>query len=590
MSGRAPASGAVRVGGRARPALCRGLVLVDAPGGLVLEGGPHRMLLSGEAASGFLRALLPLLDGRHGPDELCALLAVEPADLTQALELLDDWGVLESGSTAREEQDEHPEENVPEQTVTYYSRTAALTGGHASGASVLDELSRSHVLLVADEPLTRMLAEDLTAGGVGRVSTGGGAGVGREVPQDCDLVVVADRPGAPGCLEDWVATAWADGVPVLRFATGDGAVEVGPLFWPGESACVGCFRRGGGAVGAEGVEGGARALSASAAAMEVLAVLARTTPVTTLGARVGTTTAGGRTEHHLFAPHPACDICGDSSGGDSQDGGVDGAVRLIEAYEWRLALPPGRLLPAPRLLAPRRQRMRQASRRRVTLHTSPGGRLPERPGPRSPRRRDGHPGADDPVTALSALLPHTAGTTVAYGADRGPDGTDGPDGAHGAGRTDRADGMDRADENSPVPVNAYVLTDLPCLDLPGQVFLYDEAGHRLLSVRADSPPWRPAVLSSGPDVACLDAVIVLVADAGPLAAEFGDGARRLAHLDAGIAAMRLASAARELRIPLSFELGWSDRLEAVLELDPTRESVAAVAGLLGGPGTEEVRG
>ncbi|MER6014544.1 hypothetical protein [Streptomyces bluensis] len=565
-------------------------MLVDAPGGLVLEGGPHRMLLSGEAASGFLRALLPLLDGRHGPDELCALLAVEPADLTQALELLDDWGVLESGSTVREEQDECPEENVPEQTVTYYSRTAALTGGHASGASVLDELSRSHVLLVAEEPLTRMLAEDLTAGGVGRVSTGGGVGVGCEVPQDCDLVVVADRPGAPGCLEDWVATAWADGVPVLRFATGDGAVEVGPLFWPGESGCVGCFRRGGGAVGAEGVEGGAQALSASATAMEVLAVLARTTPVTTLGARVGTTTAGGRTERHLFAPHPSCDICGDSCGGDSQGGAVDGAVRLIEAYEWRLALPPGRLLPAPRLLAPRRQQMRQASRRRVTLHTSPGGRLPERPGPRSPGRRDGHPGADGPVTALSALLPHTAGTTAAYGADRGPDGTDGADGTHGAGWTDRADGMDRADGNSPVPVNAYVLTDLPCLDLPGQVFLYDEAGHRLLSVRADSPPWRPAVLSSGPDVACLDAVIVLVADAGPLAAEFGDGARRLAHLDAGIAAMRLASAAREFRIPLSFELGWSDRLPAVLELDPTRESVAAVAGLLGGPGTAEVHG
>ncbi|MFJ9583591.1 hypothetical protein [Streptomyces acidicola] len=560
-------------------------MLVDAPGGLVLEGGPHRMLLSGEAASGFVRALLPLLDGRYGPDELCALLAVEPADLTQALELLDDWGVLESGSTTQQEQ----QEDVPEQTVTYYSRTAALTGGHASGASVLDELSRSHVLLVAEEPLTRMLAEDLTAGGVGRVSTGGGVGVGGGVPQDCDLVVVADRPGAPGRLEDWVATAWADGVPVLRLATGDGAVEVGPLFWPGESACVGCFRRGGGAVRVEGVEGGARALLASAAAMEVLAVLARTTPVTTLGARVGTTTAGDRTERHLFAPDPSCDVCGDSRdvdscGGDSQGGAVGDAVRFIEAYEWHLALPPRRLMPAPRLLAPRRQQMRQASRRRVTLHTSPAGRLPGRPGPLPPRRHDGHPGAGDPVMALSALLPHTAGTTAAYGADRGPDGADGADGA------DEAGGMERADESSPVPVNAYVLTDLSCLGLPGQVFLYDEAGHRLLSVRADSPPWRPAVLSSGPDVACLDAVIVLVADAGPLAAEFGDGARRLAHLDAGIAAMRLASAARELRIPLSFELGWSDHLPAVLELDPTRESVAAVAGLLGGPGTEEVHG
>ncbi|MEU7659156.1 hypothetical protein [Streptomyces lincolnensis] len=521
---------------------------MEVPGGLVVEGGPHRMLLSGEAASGFLPALLPLLDGRHDMDELCSLLAADPADLTQALELLDDWGVLEPGGPTQEEQ----KEGVPEDTVAYYSRTAALTGGHASAESVLDELSRSHVLLVAEQPLTRMLMEDLTVSGVGRVSTGGGGG---GVPQNCDLVVVADRPGAAGRLADWVAAAWADRVPVLRLATEDGAVEVGPLFWPGGSACVGCFRRGGGPVGAAG---GDEALLASAAAMEVLAVLARTTPVTTLGTRVRTVTGGDRTERHLLTPDPSCTVCG-----DGRDGAVDDALWLIEAYEWHLALPPGRLTPMPRLLAPQRHQVRQASRRRVLPYTSPAVRLP---GPSRSDRHGGHPGPAGPVMALAEILPHMAGPTAAYDAGRGQD------------------------ENGPVSVDTYVLTDLLGQELPGQVFRYDDVDHRLLSLRADSPPWRRAVLSSGLDVADLDAVIVLVADAGPLAAEFGDSAWRLAHLDAGIAAMRLAHAAREAQIPLACGLGWSEYLPAVLELDPTRESVGAVAGLVGGSRPQEVQG
>ncbi|WP_406148624.1 hypothetical protein [Streptomyces sp. NBC_01012] len=543
------ASRAVPAREGARPALCRGLVLVEVPYGLVVEGGPKRMLVSGEAASGFLSTLLPLLDGRHDVDELCSLLAADPADLTRALELLDDWGVLEPGGRTQEEQ----REGVPEDTVAYYSRTAALTGGHASAESVLDELSRSHVLLVAEQRLARMLMEDLAVTGVGRVSTGDS---GCAVPRDCDLVVVADRPGAAGCLADWVAAAWADRVPVLRLAARDGAVEVGPLFWPGRSACVCCFRRGGGPVGAAG---GDEMLLASAAVMEVLAVLARTTPVRTLGARVRTATGGVRTERHLFAPDPSCTVCG-----DGRDGAVGDARWLIEAYERQLALPPGRLTPMPPVLAPRRHQVRQASRRRALPYTSPAVLLPGPP-------RSGRPGRDlgragGPVRALAEILPQVVGPTAACDVGRGQD------------------------EDGPVSVAAYVMTDLLGQELPGQVFRYDDLDHRLLSLRADSPPWRQAVLSAGPDVAGLDAVIVLVADAGALAAEFGDSAWRLGHLDAGVAAMRLALAAREAQIPLACGLGWSEFLPAVLELDPTRESVGAVAGLVGGSGLREVRG
>ncbi|MFD8810002.1 hypothetical protein ACFV23_00485 [Streptomyces sp. NPDC059627] len=534
-------SAAVPDGTRTVPALCRGLVVVEATDGMVIEGGPHRMLLSGAAASGFLGALLPLLDGRHEPDELSALLDVEPAAVLQALELLDDWGVLEAGTTAREEA-------VPEPTVTYYSRTAALTGGHGSAASVLDELSRSHVRLITGAELTRVLTEDLTAAGVGTVSTAGEGGV----PHGCDLVVVADEAGEPARLAAQVATGWQDNVPVLRLAAHDGAVEVGPLFWPGESACVDCFRRGG---GTGGREGGGQELLAAAAAMEVLAVLARTTPVTTLNALVRTTTAGGRTERRLVAPDPSCPTCGDRG-----DRARDNGVRLIETYEWHVAAPPPRLMPAPRPLAPLRARRREASRSRVALPTSPAGRLPAEPGTPPPA-------GPEWLVPLAAILPDVVAATAVDGGDPSSDGS-GPVCVHGS-------------------VHVYVLTDLAPLGLPGRVFRYDEAGHRLLSVRADAPAWRGALLSSGPPVADLDAVVVVVADTGPLAPEHGDGAWRAAHLGAGIAALRLACAAMERQLPLTFGLGWSEDLPAVLELDPTRESVAAVAGLVAGPRAEE---
>ncbi|WP_330323592.1 hypothetical protein [Streptomyces pseudovenezuelae] len=537
---------------RTGPALCRGLVLVETPDGLVIEGGPHRMLLGGEAVTGFLRGLLPLLDGRHAPEELCDLLAVEPSALTSALALLDDWGVLESGGTVREWA-------VPAETVLYHSRTAALTGGHRSGDSVLEELSRAHVLLVADGPLTRELDEDLTASGVGRVSTARGTS-GRL--EEYDLVVVADRPAVTGRLEDWVAATRHRGIPVLRLGTGPGTIEIGPLFWPGESACVDCFRRGGGSADEPFGPDDGRGLLVAAAAMEVLAVLARTTPVTTLNALARTAIAGDRTERTIFAPDASCAECA-----DADDRAADEAVRLFDAYEWHLAQPPRRLTPAPRPLAPRQQQLRRAANHRVTLPTSPSAGLPAPPDVAAShdRQGDGLYGADV-LTTLAALLPHTTGATA-------------------------ADRDVQRDEPVPASVLAYVLGEFTSCDLPGQVFLYDDIRHRLLSVRADSPMWRDALLASGSsvDAACPVAAIVLVADAGALAAGYGDGAWRQAHAEAGIAAMDLALAAQGQGVALSFGLGWSGDLPGMLELDPTRQSVAVVAGLTGGRGAQGAR-
>ncbi|MGW5124035.1 hypothetical protein ACWEQ7_08240 [Streptomyces sp. NPDC004069] len=532
---------------RIGPALCRGLVLAEAPDGLVVEGGPHRMLLGGEAVTGFLGELLPLLDGRHGPEELCARLAVEPTALADALELLDDWGVLESGGAEQEWA-------VPAETVTYYSRVAALTGGHRSADSVLEELSHAHVLLIADELSATDLEEDLIASGVGRVSRDGDAGR----PEGYDLVVVAEQPYNEGSLEQWVSAVRHRGTPVLRLATGDGTVEVGPLFWPGESACVGCFRCAGGTTGTDGAPDAGQGLLVAAATMEVLAVLARTTPVTTLNTVVRTAVAGGRTESAVFAPEASCTECG-----DGDDRAVDDAVRLADAYEWHYAQPPRRLTPTPRTLAPRRQRLRTAAERRVLLPTSPWVELPDARAAAAlgDTPEDGPHGAGT-LGTLAALLPSAVGTN-------GPSQQGGP---------------------APAAVAAYVLGEFGSSAPPGQVFRYDDIRHRLLSVRADTPVWRTALLPGGPgpEAAAPAAAIVLVADAGALAAEAGDEAWHAAHVAAGIAAMNLAAAAQEQEVQLSFRLGWSGGLSGILELDPTRQSVATVAALTGGREAGEV--
>ena len=546
------------------PALCRGLACVESPGGLVIEGGPHRMLVGG-ASTRFVARLLPLLDGRLDHAALCARLDVEPARLGQALELLGDWGVLESGGPGA-----RPDAAVSDDVVAYCSRTINDRGGHGSAEDLLAELAGASVLLVTGEQLGRPLAEDLVAGGIGTVTVAEAAGDGtwptgvEDVAPGTGLVVAfdgPDGPDSPAHLEALVSSAHGVGVPVLRVARSADAVEAGPLFWPEQSACVGCWRRGRdaapdldplpGLAPDEAVTG----LLTALATAEVLAVLGGTTPAATLNTVVRVMADSHTTEHWLLTPDIDCTRCGD--GRAAADPPPAATARLVDAYEWQQALPPRELAATVKATAPRRQQLRKALDRRTVLPTSPARALPAAPDPGENLR-------ESPLANVAGLLMRTAG------------GSDSPAGAAAPGP-----GVERRlpSQGGFACFELYVLAEPSLFGLPGSVFKYDDAGHRVVSVQADILPWRASLARAGLDGEETDAAVVVVADVGRLHAVCGDGAWRTAHLEAGMAAVRLAVAAQGAGIRVTFAADWESDLPEWLEIDAERETVTAVAAL-----------
>lgn len=542
------------------PSLCRGLVPVTVPAGLVIEGGPHRILLHGDTAKEFVPRLLPLLDGAHRLDDVCAKLSVGPARVRQAVRLLTDWGVVED-STA--------DGDLPRESAMYYSRLIATMGGHRGSGELLDALADARVLLAVgdDEELADRLRADLTASGVGMVETSGEA-------RGSSLAVVLDVPGQPEVLESLVPAATDEGVPVLRVAYAADAVEAGPLFCPGDPSCVACFRRDYDAGGMVLAHGGlaARDMLAGLVAMEVLAVLGHTAAVGSLNTLLRTSLSDYATERYLFAPDGDCGDEADETAVARETAAVDEAARLIDGYEWYQALPPPRFGAEARLLAPEQQQLQALLQKRPRRMSVPSRGLP--PEPELPPLsggglRDGAAGGTEPVAParLAGLITRAAGL-IGAGTDR-----------TGTRRWAPSSGGRGS-------VELYVVTESDPFGLPGTVFTYEDIGHRMLSVRSDTVPLKSALETTGLDAADVGAVIVLVASVARLYPRYGYFSWRLAHLDVGFTAMQLAAVAREYGIHTSFAPTWAAGLTDLLQLDQESECVAAVVGLAGAAGAE----
>ncbi|MEU7728847.1 hypothetical protein AB0B78_26960 [Streptomyces sp. NPDC040724] len=551
-------------------ALCRGLVVIGSGSGLVIEGGPYRILLGGDSATTLLPGLLRLLADRLTFEEMCARLPVEPDEIRQALSLLDDWGLLERPPTGPSRA-----HGAHDDSAVFHSRLISTTGGHRSADTLLDALHEAVVLVVAPEHFGRPLSEDLVGAGIGtvRVVDGSrgltGPSAAEVLAADCTLVVALDEAGRPEEFDAVVRAAHAVGVPLLRTAFTGGAVEAGPLFHPAETACVSCFRlghRGAGAAAEPGAEAvpDSRAqhedsgLLAGLAAMEALAIVAGTTRPETLNRVVRTSVSDHTTERYVCTPDEDCPECAAAHGAPAR--GRSDMARLIEAYEGQHAMPPEGMRAVPRTLAPEQRRLSRLLTQRPDFPTSPSRTLPSglgRAAPAGDRPPVTTAGAGDRHEVLAALLRATASAGVAstYGQDPGS-------------------------------VELYLLGEPSLCGLPGSVFTYDPARHRVLSVRADAVRWRAPLAAAGLNGTECEAAVVIVADVGRLHAAYGDSAWRLGHLNGGFAAMRLAAAAASHRIRISFSSAWGDDLAELLELDPERETVAALAGLAGLPGEE----
>lgn len=291
-----------------RPKLVEGLAMVPLETGLLLEGGPERQLLRGEASVTLLPALLALLDGTRNVQELTEALPGETGNrVGKAISLLYGCGLLEEG---RFDQAALPA-RTDAQGATFLSRIVDSTRVNRNAGEAIARLSEAAVPVVAPGSLGPRLVAELERTGVGDPHL-----LAR--PEDLDraatlavgIAIDAEDEQILGRLD---AATRTTGAPWLRVARAPGGLDLGPRFEGGLTACHRCLSQ---------LHGGARDPTpgdARSAAFDELLVGLAAAEVTALVSRVGGTqsTAGVtrivlsdlRPRRLLVPPVPGCPVC-----------------------------------------------------------------------------------------------------------------------------------------------------------------------------------------------------------------------------------------------------------------------------------------
>jgi SagB-type dehydrogenase family enzyme len=579
------------------PSLSRGLALVPNAAGLLVEGGPRRVWLPGDTAAATLPKLLALLDGQHDAAAIRDELGLTNRQLDHVLGVLDGCGLLEpAGRRGGDDGSASAAGSaVAGEIATYLSRSLSGRGDSRSAGEALGVLRECAVLLTGDSPAFGLIAADLREMGVGVVTQTAdparlAAGVTGGMGSSGMLIVAYDDGESGGTLRRAVAAGQDAGVPVLRIAAGRDYADTGPLLQPGYTACLSCLRRGlaeagwaaeaaeaiwAEGTGEPGTEGAVPPgpvcwLLAGLAVDEIVAVLAQIDAMASPRHLTRAGITGPDVARRLVTPYAGCADCAGPGGPRDL---ADGAARdLALAYEWQRSWRLGEAAGPDRLLAAEKERLHRLEAARPAFPAAPRMTL-ARPEPDAPRAADVAPMARGPLGStataagsgldagmLAGLLMLTAGRRVG----RDPAGHDwrwAPSGGN---------------FGSPA---AYVITRPGLADLPGNCLRYDDETHELLAGRSGTVALRDAV--RGTDLASgdLDAVLVLVADVGRLAGKYGSFAFRLAHLDAGCAAMQLTAVAAGCGLEVSFATSWDGQMAELLELKPEAEMVTVVTGL-----------
>jgi bacteriocin biosynthesis cyclodehydratase domain-containing protein len=190
---------------------------------VLLEHNRTVVVFEGGAAREFLPTLLPLLDGARTVDELCELMgpAVRAA-VENALALLAERGLLTAGPRRANDPDR--------------GRIAESLAAESAREDGCDEiagrLETATVSLLGDELALDGLARLLQQSAIGAVR--------RERPPHSAASLVVVGPG--GDQATWNRLALERGRDWLPFGELDGgAVTIGPLIVPHESACFECL-------------------------------------------------------------------------------------------------------------------------------------------------------------------------------------------------------------------------------------------------------------------------------------------------------------------------------------------------------------
>jgi len=207
--------------------------VAQADGRVLIESGVECVVLEGRAATRFVPALLPLLDGTRTVPELAERLElVDATPVERALALLDEHGLLSEGPPLRDE---------PAPFAHAAHLAAALRGREATPGDELRRLQEARVAVLGTGPVAGEIAGLLLGSGVGNVARP----AWEAAPQArADLVVAAPAARELRRLERWNEAALSAGIEWVQVLPWDGAIAVvGPAFVPGETCCRECYRR-----------------------------------------------------------------------------------------------------------------------------------------------------------------------------------------------------------------------------------------------------------------------------------------------------------------------------------------------------------
>ena len=200
---------------------------------LLLEHGGNVVVLEGRALKRLVPALLPLLDGTRGLEEIVALLGTpaRPA-VEQALALLAARGLLTDGPPLRE---------LPDPFAASAESLSATRRDGASPSEISRRLRQARVAIAGGPRLAATLARELLRAGAGRVDHVSWEAEGLDGTHD--VAVAAARPDELAELSAWDRRRHDDGVAWLALPPFDGRLApIGPLVVPGETACLACYR------------------------------------------------------------------------------------------------------------------------------------------------------------------------------------------------------------------------------------------------------------------------------------------------------------------------------------------------------------
>ncbi|MGA5555355.1 hypothetical protein [Streptomyces lavendulocolor] len=527
----------------ARPALCRGLVVVPFSDGILVEGGPTRQILRGTATRELIPRVLPLLDGTRDAARVAEQAEVPVQHVEQVIALLYTCGLLEEGADPAGSGGTEADDP----SAVFWSRSLDSTRVNRSAAEAMRRLSGTHVVIVADGDIGAGLRDGLLRNGFGRVEL-----VPRLAEGTADLVIAIDEGGRSDLRK---TAAWCDsrGIPMLPAYLDGGTLDIGPYI---DTEFTVSFDEADRQRSAEppvrGRDSGAddiavRTMATALIAGQVTAIASRVGAVSVLRGMVRTDLDTWRQDMYVTAPIP------DRT--DSRSALTTADVPLALAFEASVAFPPRKLL------NPRDHQMHYKPGNIALQHESkrwPSARTIELP------RTGIHPQAPlEPAAGTAAGrvgISHLA-SLLLLAAGRREDTRPGPSVPRWA---------PTGGNLGSVTLHA-VVRDVE--GVPAGVWGYDSAAHRL----ARLPDAVDLARLPGTDAAV---TFVLTGSLARVASKYSTFAWRIVHLDAGVAVAQLNHVAQSFGLLARPLDRWDDMtLSTAFDLDLDAEPITGVMDL-----------